>query len=100
MESAGATTGGAGRAKAKPDAVKSQPSLGAVFCAERLRLAEAFLDAARQVIAIQVRQMQAVKHGDSNFARFDRPLHEAQARKEVAKYAWMAHVESHNCEKD
>lgn len=77
---------------------KDKPS--PVFCPERLRLAQLFLDATRELIALQDRQMQAMKHGDPGFTRYDRLLHEAQERKEAAKYAWLAHVESHACEKD
>lgn len=78
--------------------MKEKP--GPAVCLERLRLAEAFLDATREVIAIQDRQMQALKRGDSGFMRYDRMLHEAQDRKESAKYAWLNHVETHKCEKD
>jgi hypothetical protein len=49
------------------------------------------------MIALQNEQTQAVIQGDSDFPRFDVLLHHAQERKEIEKYVWIAHVESHGC---
>jgi hypothetical protein len=73
------------------------PEIG--FCEEKFRLLDQFLAASRKTIALQNRQMRAVIEGDSDFARFDELLHGAQEEREAAKYAWMAHVEQHGCEK-
>ena len=43
-------------------------------------------------------QTQAIIDADQDFARFDVLLYLAQERKEQAKCAWIAHVESHHCE--
>jgi hypothetical protein len=45
-------------------------------------------------------QLRAVIAGDSDFARFDVLIHMAQEEKEMAKYAWISHVDSHHCEED
>ncbi len=67
------------------------------FCREKARLAARFLDAVRELTAIQQRQTQAVIDGDPDFARFDEALHLAHENKDAAKYAWIAHVEQHGC---
>ena len=71
------------------------PQIG--FCEEKSRLLNEFLQASREMMALQNQQTQAVIQGDSDFPRFDVLLHLAQERKEIAKYAWIAHVESHGC---
>lgn len=72
------------------------PGIG--FCVEKNRLLDAFLEASRELLALQTQQIQAVIEGDSEFGRFDVLLHLAQDKKEAAKYAWIAHVDSHHCE--
>lgn len=67
------------------------------FCEEKSRLLDEFLATSRQMIALQNAQTQAVIDGDADFPRFDVLIHLAQERKEIAKYAWIAHVESHGC---
>ena len=68
------------------------------FCDEKHRLMHEFLDSIREISTIQNLQTRAVIDGDPDFARFDVLLHFAQERKEQAKYAWIAHVETHHCE--
>jgi hypothetical protein len=70
------------------------------YCEEKNRLLQEFLDSVRQLLDLQNQQTKAVIDGDPDFARFDILLHVAQENKERAKYAWMAHVEQHHCEKD
>ena len=72
------------------------PEVG--FCEEKNRLLNDFLRAIRELTALQNQQTQAVIDGDPDFSRFDLLLHLAQEEKERAKYAWIAHVESHGCE--
>jgi hypothetical protein len=72
------------------------PGIG--FCEEKNRLLDAFLEASRELLALQTQQIQAVIEGDPEFGRFDVLLHLAQEKKEAAKYAWIAHVDSHHCE--
>jgi hypothetical protein len=69
------------------------------FCKEKNRLLNEFLDAIHEMTALQSQQTRAVIEGDPDFSRFDVLLHLALEKKEKAKYAWIAHVESHHCEK-
>ncbi|MDR3703421.1 MAG: hypothetical protein P4L56_27480 [Candidatus Sulfopaludibacter sp.] len=59
---------------------------------------DAFLEAIRELNALQSQQIQAVIDGDSDFTRFDVLLHIAQEKKDRAKYEWISHVETHRCE--
>jgi hypothetical protein len=72
------------------------PGIG--FCEEKHRLLKEFLGAIHELVETQKQQTQAVIDGDTDFARFDVLLHMAHERKNLAKYAWIAHVESHHCE--
>jgi hypothetical protein len=72
------------------------PQIG--FCEEKNRLLNEFWTAIHELNEIQKQQTQAVIDEDPDFARFDILLHMAQEKKEQAKYAWIAHVESHHCE--
>ena len=67
------------------------------YCEVKQRLLDEFLQAIRELTSLQAEQTQAVIDGDSDFSRFDVLLHMAQEKKETAKYAWIAHVESHKC---
>jgi hypothetical protein len=72
------------------------PKVG--FCEEKNRLLREFSAAIHDLVEIQNQQTQAVIDGDPDFARFDLLLHMALERKDQAKYALIAHVESHHCE--
>jgi hypothetical protein len=72
------------------------PGIG--FCEEKNRLLKAFLAAIHELVETQKQQTQAVIDGDADFGRFDVLLHMAHERKDLAKYAWIAHVEAHHCE--
>ena len=77
---------------------KGQRNAGhGAFCAVRQRLIEDFLSAVHELNMLQHEQTHAVVEGDEDFSRFDVLLHLAQEKKENAKYAWIAHVESHGC---
>jgi len=79
---------------------KKPPMPDASFCEEKHRLLDEFLKAAHDVNDLLTQQMQAVIGGDQDFSRFDVLIHIAQDRRDAAKYAWIAHVESHHCGKD
>jgi hypothetical protein len=68
------------------------------FCEEKYRLLDDFLSAVRELNRLQTQQTQAVIRGDRDFTRFDILMYGAQERKNVAKYAWIEHVENHHCE--
>ena len=67
------------------------------LCEFKQRLMDAFLEAVRAMNVIENQQIQAVIEGDPDFSRFDLLLHFAQEQKDMAKYAWIAHVEYHGC---
>ena len=74
----------------------SIPKIG--FCQEKKRLQGDFLQTIRELNTILAEQTRAVIDGDPDFERFDLLIHMAQEKKDRAKYAWIAHVESHGCE--
>ena len=67
------------------------------FCGEKQKLINDFLEAVREITILQRQQAQAVIEDDEDFSRFDLLLYLAQEKKDAAKYAWIAHVESHHC---
>jgi hypothetical protein len=72
------------------------PEVG--FCEEKKRLLDQFLNSIREITVLQTQQARALIEGDPDFSRFDVVLHVAHEKKDAAKYAWIAHVESHHCE--
>jgi hypothetical protein len=68
------------------------------FCEEKNRLRDGFLQSIQELNALLDQQTRAVIDGDVDFSRFDVLLHVAHEKKEMAKYAWMTHVEVHHCE--
>jgi hypothetical protein len=79
----------------RPMPGRSIPEIG--FCKEKNSLQNSFLQAIHELNTLQAEQTQAVVDGDSDFSRFDLLLHRAQLKKDSAKYALIAHVESHGC---
>jgi uncharacterized protein YwqG len=67
------------------------------FCAVKQKLINEFLEAVHEIAVLQEQQAQAVIEDDPDFSRFDLLLHFAQEKKDTAKYAWIAHVETHGC---
>jgi hypothetical protein len=67
------------------------------YCDEKQKLINDFLEAVREITILQKQQAQAVIDDDQDFSRFDLLLYLAQEKKDAAKYAWIAHVESHRC---
>jgi len=67
------------------------------FCAEKHQLENEFITAIREVLALLGQQSRSVIDGDSEFSRFDLLLHLAHEQKDAAKYALIAHIESHRC---
>jgi hypothetical protein len=71
------------------------PAIG--FCAEKHKLLSRFLAAVKELSELHRQQIRAVIEGDPNFTRFEALLHRAGQRKDLAKYAFMAHAEGHGC---
>ena len=67
-------------------------------CREKQRLIDEFIAAARVVITLQSQQIAAMT-GDPAGVEFDfeKPLLEAQQRKEDALRAYALHLEQHRC---
>jgi len=70
---------------------------GGGFCVVKQELVNDFLAAVHDITVLQNEQAQAVIDDDLDFSRFDLLLHFAQEKKDTAKYAWIAHVETHGC---
>jgi hypothetical protein len=70
---------------------------GVLRCPEKRRLQAEFIRAIQEVLALCGQQTQALIDGDPEFSRFDLPLHYANERKDHAKYALIAHIDSHQC---
>ena len=68
---------------------------GMPYCAEHERLKKAFLEAVREFAELQALQMNAVMDDDPDFVRFDDLIQRARHVKDQAKYALVAHMESH-----
>ncbi|HWD00346.1 MAG TPA: hypothetical protein VG456_26495 [Candidatus Sulfopaludibacter sp.] len=68
------------------------------FCEQKKQLQDDFVAATRNLTALLAEQVQAVIDGDPDFTRFDVLIHMATESKELAKYAWISHVDSHHCE--
>ena len=71
------------------------PKVG--FCAEKHRLEDEFITAIREVVGLLDQESRALIDGDAEFFHFDLLLHLAHEKKDVAKYALIAHIESHHC---
>jgi hypothetical protein len=67
------------------------------YCEQRHRLTEALLDAIREFTDLHTQQMQSIIEGDQDFSRFDDLIHLARAAKDDAKYALVAHIDTHKC---
>jgi hypothetical protein len=67
------------------------------FCEEKTRLLGVFLEAIRVVNSIQNAQLSAILRGEQNFFRYEDLLFAARETKDLAKYAYLMHVEEHHC---
>ena len=67
-----------------------------LLCLEKRRLLGAFTDAVHEVILLQQQQVTDIIN-DDDFSRFDLLLHMANERRQLAKYAYLQHVDEHGC---
>jgi hypothetical protein len=67
-----------------------------LLCLEKQRLLEVFTDAVHEIMLLQQQQVTDIVN-DDDFSRFDVLLHLATERKDLAKYAYLQHVEEHGC---
>lgn len=92
-------------AEAKSHAMKSDEPAAAmdarvpigVACAEHRKLLDEFGAAVHDLLKLHEDQFQAIIQGDSESNRFDLLIHMANEKKQLAKYAYIRHVESHGC---
>jgi hypothetical protein len=81
----------------------TEPKLFAVasgsvsYCDTARQLLEAFGDAVQELTKLHEQQFQCVLAGDISANRFDLLIHEANERKQRAKYTYMAHLDVHGC---
>lgn len=78
--------------------IRSGNRSSVMFCEHKKRLQDDFISATRYLNSLLTEQVHSVIEGDPDFARFDVLIHMAQDAKENAKYAWIGHVDSHQCE--
>ncbi|HEY4088186.1 MAG TPA: hypothetical protein VGM43_19765 [Bryobacteraceae bacterium] len=82
---------------------KTEPELFGVttgsrsYCHIAKRLLECFGEAVQELMKLHEEQFQCVIAGDMDAHRFDILIHEANERKQQAKYAYMAHLDIHGC---
>ena len=68
-----------------------------LYCDIARQLLEAFGEAVQEVMKLHQEQFQCVLAGDIDANRFDILIHEANERKQQAKYTYMAHLDIHGC---
>ncbi len=77
--------------------VKGMVLSKSTFCEEKLRLMEEFLSAATDLVTVHNDQVKALIEDDPDFSRFDLLINDVSERKRRAKYAYLAHIETHGC---
>jgi len=68
-------------------------------CEEHDRLLGEFGAAVREILELHHQQFQAIVEGDAESSRFDVLVHMANEKKQLAKYAYLRHVDTHGCSK-
>lgn len=68
-------------------------------CKEHNRLLDVFGKAVHEVLHLHEQQFLAIVEGDDECSRFDLLIHMANEQKQLAKYAYLRHVEAHGCSK-
>lgn len=66
-------------------------------CEEHNRLLDEFGEVVQELLRLHEQQFLAVVEGDIDCYRFDLLIHMANEKKQLAKYAYLRHVESHGC---
>ena len=67
------------------------------YCDIARQLLEAFGEAVQELMRLHEQQFQCVLAGDTSANRFDLLIHDANERKQRAKYTYMAHIDIHGC---
>jgi hypothetical protein len=74
---------------------ESQRSTG--YCDIARQLLQAFGETVQAVVALHEQQFHAIVDGDPDAGRLDVLIHEANERKQNAKYAYLSHLHHHGC---
>jgi hypothetical protein len=72
-------------------------SVRGVLCDQCQDLLNDFGDAITEVVALNRMHFQAVAEDDPDPHRFELLIHDANERKQNAKYAYVLHREAHTC---
>jgi hypothetical protein len=75
----------------------TQTQLRVTFCERRKALLDAFGAAVQDLVKLHEQQFLTVVEGDVSANRFDILIHDANEKKQNAKYAYMSHLEQHGC---
>lgn len=67
------------------------------YCDIARQLLEAFGNAVQELMKLHEEQFRCILAGDVDATRFDLLIHEANERKQQAKYTYMAHLDIHGC---
>jgi hypothetical protein len=67
------------------------------YCDIARQLLEAFGETVQAVVSLHEQQFHAIVDGDSNAGRFDVLIHDANEKKQNAKYAYLNHLHRHGC---
>jgi hypothetical protein len=66
-------------------------------CEEHDQLLVEFGAAVQDLLELHEQQFLTVVQGDSDCSRFDVLIHMANEKKQLAKYAFLRHVDAHGC---
>jgi len=66
-------------------------------CDVHNRLLEDFGTTVRELLELHEQQWSSIVDGDNDCYRFDLLIHMANEKKQLAKYAYLRHVEAHGC---
>jgi hypothetical protein len=75
----------------------SKRHVPSVVCGQARLLLEEFSQAVGAATELYREQLKAIVEGDLEANRFDLLVHDANQRKLEAKYAYLAHLDSHGC---
>lgn len=67
------------------------------YCEVARDLLDAFGVAVQAVVLLHEEQFLAVVEGDPEVSRFELLIHDANERKQNAKYAYLSHLHRHGC---
>lgn len=67
------------------------------YCAEKHRLSERFVEAARDIVKLQDAETKTVTSEGSGLPRLDLAMEVARKRMDEVKAAYLQHVKEHGC---